>query len=256
MKRASLSVVVICKNEENNLRLCLESVAWADEIIIFDSGSNDGTLDVATEFTDMIFVDTDWQGFGKQRQKAQRHASGDWVLALDADERVSPELKEEIEAALKLDDRNRVYSLPRLTWAFGAYIRHSGWYPGYINRLFPREKVSYNDALVHEDVKVPKGMDVVRLNGNIEHFSFRNLRQWVHKTADYASAWAEEKQLKGKKSSLLKAMLHAFSGFVSIYIFKAGFLDGRQGLVLAILAAYSKFLKYTDLWLRTEEQVR
>ncbi len=252
MSRPRLSVALITKNENDNIKACLESVAWADEIVISDSGSTDDTLEIAARFTDRIFIDRDWQGFGIQRQRAQSRATGDWVLFIDADERVTPELKEEILGVLEQDDRGSIYALSRLSWCFGDFIRHSGWYPDYVDRLFPRDKAAYNDALVHEKLVYPSSMTRARLNGELLHFTFRDLEHWVGKTGTYAAAWAKQRELKGKTSSLTKAILHALAGFFRAYVLRRGFLDGRQGLLLAILGAYSKFLKYSDLWLRSQ----
>ncbi|HEY0720726.1 MAG TPA: glycosyltransferase family 2 protein, partial [Gammaproteobacteria bacterium] len=132
---ATLSVVMIVKNEASNLAACLDSVQWADEIVIVDSGSSDNTVEIAQRYTSKVFVESDWQGYGIQRQRAQRYATGDWVLMLDADERVTPELRASIEQVLKRDDRNAVYAVPRLSWCFGRFIRHGGWYPDRVVRL-------------------------------------------------------------------------------------------------------------------------
>ncbi len=252
MPRARLSVALITKNESEKIEKCLRSVEWADEIVIVDSGSTDDTLEKAAHFTDKIFVETDWQGFGPQRRRAHARATGDWVLTIDADERVTPELKEEILCVLKEDDRSKVFEFPHLTWCFGSFIRHSGWYPNYVLRLYPRDKAQYNEALVHEKLEVETSMETVRLKGDLLHFTYRNLEQWICKTGIYAAAWAKERERKGKKSSLFKGITHGLAGFGKAYFLRAGFLDGRQGLLLAILAAYSKFLKYADLWLRSQ----
>ncbi len=252
MERVRVSAVLITKNEAENIDACLQSVEWVDEIIIVDSGSTDGTLEIAGKYTDKIYLEKDWQGFGIQRQRAQARAKGDWILAIDADERVSPELKAEILSFVEEDDRTKVFAIPRLTWCFGAFIRHSGWYPDYVTRLYPREKAKYNDALVHEKVEVTDTLETIRLTENLLHFSFRDLKHWIGKTAAYAEAWADERERKGKKSSLFQGISHATAGFFKSYFLRAGFLDGRQGLLLGILAAYSKFLKYADLWLRSQ----
>jgi (heptosyl)LPS beta-1,4-glucosyltransferase len=252
MAASRLSVAIITRNEAENLEACLRTVAWADEIIVVDSGSTDGTLEIARRFTNKIFVESDWQGFGVQRQRAQEKATGDWILAIDADERVTPELKEEILKALKKDDRSKVFALPRLNWAFGSFIRHSGWYPDRVVRLYPREKAAYGPDLVHEKVVVPPSMEVVCLKGHLLHFTFRDLEHWVCKTARYAGQWAEGRQRQGKRGAFLQGITHAIGYFLRTYFFKRGFLDGRAGLLLALLGAYSRLLKYADLWLRQQ----
>lgn len=252
MSRAKLSVVMITKNEADNLEQSLRSVSWADEIVVFDSGSTDETLDIARRFTDKVYIEEDWPGFGPQRRRAQKKASGDWVLALDADEQVTVELREEIMAALERDDRSKVYFLPRLTWCYGAFIRHSGWYPDYVARLYPRDKAQYDEVLVHEKLEIGPGLEMVYLKGDLLHFTFRDLEHWVAKTARYAAAWAEQRKARGKKGSLWQGISHACAYFFKTYFLKAGFLDGRAGLLLAILGAYSRLLKYADLWLRDQ----
>lgn len=252
MPRASVSVVIITKNEADNIKDCLQSVEWADEIVVFDSGSTDCTLDIARRYTDKIYMDGDWPGFGPQRRRAQEKAGGDWILALDADEVVTPELKEEILVALKKDNRSHVYFLPRLTWSFGSFIRHSGWHPDYVARLYPRENAQYDEALVHEKLEIAPDMSKVYLKGNLLHFTFRDLEHWVKKTARYAAVWADERERKGEKASLGQGISHGLAYFLKTYFLKKGFLDGRAGLLLALLGAYSRLLKYADLWIRNQ----
>ncbi len=249
MVKVSLSVVLITKNEEENLEGCLESILWADEIVILDSGSSDCTLEIAKKYTKNIYTSSDWQGFGVQRQRAQAYAQGDWIFVIDADERVTPELKKEIQTVVDSDDRLKAYAVPRLSWAFGSYIHHSGWYPDYVVRVYPRESAQYDSVLVHEKVLLGEGMNVVKLQGDLLHFTFKNLEQWSNKTALFAAAWAKDRYEQGRKASLVSALGHAISYFVKSYILKRGFLDGRAGLLLAILGAYSRILKYAGLWL-------
>ncbi len=252
MSRANLSVVLITKNEAENLEACLHSVSWADEIVVLDSGSTDGTIEIARRFTDKVYINADWQGFGPQRQRAQEKASGDWIFFIDADERVTPELKNEIHAILELDDRQKIYAVPRLSWAFGSFLRHSGWYPDYVVRIYPRNRTGYDNAVIHEKVIFSEDLSEVFLHGDLLHYTFRDLEHWVNKTARYASAWAEDRHLKGKKGSVGAAIGHAIGFFCTAFFLRRGFLDGRAGLILALLGAYSRLLKYTDLWLRQQ----
>jgi len=247
---ATLSIVLITKNEADKLDACLESVSWADEIVVFDSGSTDNTVEIARRFTDSIFVEPDWPGFGPQRQRAQQKAHGDWIMMIDADEVVTSELREEIKSVISHNDQSNVYAVPRMTWAFGAYIRHSGWYPDYVVRIYPNALATYDDAAVHEKVVYAEGLTVVKLRGNLLHFTFKDLEQWINKTARYSAAWAEQKHRQGKRVSLFDAVSHAFIYFIKAFFIRRGFLDGRAGFVLAVLGAYSRFIKYTDLWLR------
>ena len=145
----TLSIIVITKNEERDLPRCLRSVWFADEIIVVDSGSSDRTVDIASEYTDKVFSYTDWQGFGTQKNRALSHATGDWVLSLDADEWLTAELCQEIRSVISHPDQS-IYEFPRLSSFCGSVIRHGGWYPDYVARLFKRGSTSFSDDLVHE----------------------------------------------------------------------------------------------------------
>lgn len=249
----TLSVVLIVKNESENIEACLESVSWADEIVLLDSGSEDDTVIKARKYTDKIFVETDWQGYGIQRQRAQVHASCEWVLMLDADERVTPELKVSIQHVLSKNNQSRVYAVPRLSYCFGRFIRHSGWYPDYVTRLYPSKKAQYNDALVHEKLQHDESLNEKKLKGDLLHYTYRDLHHYLVKSASYAKAWADQRQQKGKRTNLLQGFIHGVSCFLKMYLFRAGFLDGRAGLLLATLSAHSTFAKYADLWVRQQE---
>jgi (heptosyl)LPS beta-1,4-glucosyltransferase len=249
---ARLTVALIAKNEAEHIEACLQSVVWADEIVIIDSGSTDNTLEIAQRYTDKIFQETDWPGFGRQRQRAQNRSSGDWILALDADERVTPELKAEILAVLQQDDRQAVYAIPRLSWAFGAFIRHSGWCPDYVFRLYPAAKAGFDDAPVHEKLAIKPEMLRRYLKGHILHYTFRDLTQWTIKSAGYAGDWAKHKARGGKRTGFSACLIHPVAYFIKAYVLRCGFLDGKAGLLLAISGAYYRFLKYADLWLRNE----
>lgn len=249
---SSVSVVIIVKNEESMLEPCLQSVSWADEIVLLDSGSSDKTLDIAVQYGAKIFENLDWQGFGRQRQIAQSYARNDWVFWIDADERVSDDLALEIRQKVKQDNQNMVYAIPRLSWVFGRYIRHSGWYPDYVVRLYAREKTGYDDALVHEKVIVTKELTSKKLMADLIHFTYKDLHHYLTKSARYAQLWADQKQKQGKKTSLLQATLHALGCFIKMYLLKLGILDGRQGFLIALLSSHSSFIKYADLWVRQQ----
>lgn len=247
---ARLSVVMIVRDDAAMLRGCLESVTWADEIVIVDAGSGDDTVAVARQFTDRVYVEADWQGFGVQRQRAQSFATGDWIFAIDADERVTPELRRSIENVIAADDRSVVGSVSRLPYFHGRAIRHGGWYPDRVVRLYPRERTGYGDAVLHESVVVPPDMRVLRLEGDLLHYSFRDLQHYLVKSTKYAMIWAGARERRGRRASLGRAMGHGVATFVKIYVLRAGFLDGRMGLLVALLAAHSTFVKWAELWLR------
>ncbi|MGL4447158.1 MAG: glycosyltransferase family 2 protein [Aeromonas sp.] len=253
--KPTLAAVLIVKNEAENLHACLTSLAGVvDEIVILDSGSTDNTAAVAAEFGARFFVNKDWPGFGRQRQLAQDYVQSEWVLWLDADERLSPELAASIKQVLAAPKIDTIYSVPRLSWVFGRFIRHSGWYPDRVLRLYPTALTRYNTALVHEKVDVPQGVKVVPLSGDLLHFTYRDMEHYLVKSAGYARAWADQRAAKGKRSSLSQGLLHAIGCFTKMYLLKRGFLDGRQGLLLAILSAHSTFVKYADLWVREQDK--
>ncbi|BFU61053.1 MULTISPECIES: glycosyltransferase family 2 protein [Rodentibacter] len=249
----TISVAMIVKNEGKDLSKCLDTVkGWVDEIVILDSGSTDNTKEITLNYGAKFYENTDWQGFGKQRQLAQQYVTSDYVLWLDADERITPELRESIQQAVQKNTENTVYELPRVSEVFGREIRHSGWYPDYVVRLYRTDYAGYNDALVHEKVCYPNGTKVERLKGDLEHFTYKSIHHYLVKSAGYAKAWADQRQAKGKKANLLQGITHAISCFVKMYILKAGFLDGKQGFLLAVLSAHSTFVKYADLWERDQ----
>lgn len=249
----AISAVLIVKNEAHHLRACLETLSFADDIAVLDAGSSDETLAIARAFTDNVSVDADWQGFGVQRQRAEALARFEWILMIDADERVTDELKASILTAVAKGPA--VYSLPRLSWCFGRFIRHSGWYPDRVLRLYPKGRASFNAALVHEKLVVPDALDVKPLSGDLLHYTYRDVRHYLEKSAHYADAWAEQRATRGKSASIGQGVAHALGCFLKMYLLKAGFRDGRQGLLLAILSAHSTFNKYAALWVRGQQGV-
>lgn len=250
--RATIAAVIITKNEQDSLRDCLESLRWVDEIIIVDSGSTDSTEAIAREYTEHFYVNAEWPGFGKQKQLAQSYATSDWILAVDADERIDDTLRENILAMLENPPENTVYNLNELTWVFGRFLKHSGWYYRHV-RLYPNKLTKYNDNLVHESVIIPQGCQVAELDGDILHYSYQNLNHYLVKSAGYAKAWADQRQARGKKASLSQGMIHALGCFLKMYLLKRGFLDGKQGFLIAVLSAHSTFVKYADLWARDND---
>lgn len=248
----SIAAVLIVKNEAPVLAACLQKLDWVNEIIIQDSGSTDTTLDVARKFTDKIFVDTDWQGYGVQRQRAQSHATTNWILMVDADEHVTDELKAEIQKVVSGNDQSTVYELAILPWCFGRFIRHSGWYPAYKVRLYPNAVAKYGNERVHEKLHYTRDVSTKKLSGDLLHYTYRDLEHYLVKSARYATEWSEQRKLAGKSSSILNGLLHGVGCFIKMYVMNLGFLDGKQGFLLAVLSAHSTFVKYADLWIRTQ----
>ena len=250
MSHPLIAAVLIVKNEGQNLRACLQSVVgWVDEIVILDSGSSDNTLEIAAQFGARIFHNTPWPGFGKQRQVAQCHVTATWCLWLDADEVVPKELGEEIRGIVQQAPARNLYAFPRLNWYFGRYIRHCGWYPKPVVRLYPTNLTQYNDDAVHERVIIGREMSVHVCHNPLLHYPYTDLRHHVAKSSCYAHDWAQARHARGKRSSLLSAAAHALVRFIRMYLLQRGFLDGRAGLLLCILSSYYTYLKYAELWI-------
>ncbi len=254
MTKPTLAIALIVKNEAQHLEACLETVHdWVNEIVVMDSGSTDNTEEIARRYTDKFFVNDTWPGFGPQRRLAQSHVESDYILWLDADERVTPELKESILQAVAENKTNTLYQFARLSWVFGRYIRHCGWYPDRVLRLYPTKLTQYNDALVHEKVEMNSSMKLETLKGDAIHYTYNDIHHYLVKSAGYAKAWADQRQAKGKKSSLSQGIGHALGCFLKMYVLKRGFLDGKQGFLISLLSAHSTFVKYADLWARDND---
>lgn len=254
MNQPTLAVALIVKNEEKHLADCLNTVKdWVDEIIILDAGSTDRTEDIARQYTDKFYVNTNWPGFGPQRQLAQTYVTSDYVLWLDADERVTSELKSSILEAVQTHPLDSLYKVDRLSSAFGQFIKHSGWSPDWLVRLYPTKLTQYNDAMVHEKVEEPRGTKIHKLQGKLHHYTYDSLHQCINKNTKYIKIWADDKEGK-KKSSFSTALVHGFASFIKMYIIRLGFLDGKRGFILAWLTMNNTFCKYADLWLRSSNK--
>jgi glycosyltransferase involved in cell wall biosynthesis len=241
-----LSIILITKNEAANIRACLESVAWADEIVVVDSGSTDDTVAICKEFGAQVHVH-DWPGFGVQKNRALGYAAKDWVLSLDADERVTPELRAEIETILRSEDASDAYLVPRLSNYCGRFMRHSGWYPDLLPRLFKRGKARFSDDLVHERLIVEGNTG--KLQGMLLHYAFDDLEEVLHKVNQYSTAGAAMMQGRGREASLTGAVVRGLWSFVRTYVLRGGFLDGREGFMLAVSNAEGTYYRYLKLML-------
>lgn len=251
--QAQLSAALIVKNEATKLEACLQSLqGWVDEIVIVDSGSTDDTLHIAKRYGAKVYSHTDWQGFGTQRQRAQQYVTGQWILWLDADERISAPLKQSIQDALiqHTDTPNVIFEFNRFSWAFGKFIRHCGWYPDRVLRLYRPEYTSYSNDLVHESVKKPQNAQIINLKGDLLHYTFDSIPHYIQKQTQYAKAWAQQKHQQGKKVHYSSALTHAAFTFFKMFVLKRGFLDGKQGLMLSVLSAQFVYIKYMDLWVK------
>jgi len=239
-----LSIIIITKNEAEHISRCLESVSWADEIIVLDSGSTDNTVSLCRQYTPLVY-ETDWPGFGVQKQRALDKATGDWVLSIDADEQVSASLKMEIQQAMQRSDVQG-YEIPRLSSYCGRQIRHGGWWPDYVLRLFQRQAGRFSPDLVHERVIVDG--NIKRLQQPLLHEAFVSPEEVLDKINSYSSLGAQKMFEQGKSTHLSTAILKGVWAFFRTYFVKASFLDGAQGLMLAISNAEGTYYKYLKLW--------
>ncbi len=243
---SKLSVVVITKNEENNVRECLDSVSWADEIIVVDAGSTDLTVDIVKEYSKKVFS-RPWDGYGAAKNFGIAQCSGEWVLSIDADERITPELRDEILGHFENNDQKiSAFSVPRRANFLGKWIYHCGWYPGRITRVFRRSKGRFTEEKVHERLEID-GL-IVPLKSDLLHYTDPDLKSYFDKFNKYTSLAAEELMDRGKKFSLIKLIANPVWIFFRMYILKRGFLDGIPGFILCVLSANYVFTKYAKLW--------
>jgi len=240
---AKFSVILITKNEALNIRACLESVEWADEIIVVDSGSTDNTVEICNEFGAQVHV-RDWPGFGIQKNRALGYAVNDWILSIDADERVTPELHKQLLKAVEADGIDG-YFVPRLSQFCGRFINHCGWYPDFVLRLFKREKGNFSDDLVHESV-ILRGKSG-KLSSPLLHYSYMNKTDVNRKVEQYSTAAALQMLKTGKVITRLDAPLRAGWAFFRTYCIRLGFLDGTSGFEIACMNARTTYLKYMKL---------
>jgi glycosyltransferase involved in cell wall biosynthesis len=244
MKR--LSVILITHNEAHNIAGCLESVAFADDVVVVDCGSTDDTVALARSLGARVVTTTDWPGFGPQKNRALDHASGDWVLSIDADERVTPELRASILEAVS-QTALEAFELNRRSSFCGQYMAHSGWSPDWVVRLVRRGTARFSASLVHERLE-PAG-PVGRLQGRLLHESMRDFESVIDKLDRYSTAGAQALMARGVKGSMGKSLGHGLWAFLRTYIVRLGFLDGRLGLALAISNAEGTYYRYLKLWL-------
>ena len=249
----ALSVVLITKNEEANIERCLASVAWADELVVIDSQSTDDTVKIATRCGARVFSPM-WRGYGPAKQEGVNQASGDWILSIDADEVVSPELAEEIRAVLSNRTDRVGFYIPRKTEFLGRWILHCGWYPDHLLRLFRKSDGRFNDAVVHEKVVVEGATGFLR--GHLLHYSYPDLEHYLRKFNTYTTLGAEEAYRTGKKAGWSDLVIRPPVAFIKHYISKQGFRDGMQGFVLSVLSAMAVLTKYAKLWHKQRQIVK
>jgi glycosyltransferase involved in cell wall biosynthesis len=237
----SLSVVIITLNAEKHIRACLESVKWAEEIVVLDSGSTDDTVSICREYTTLVH-ETDWPGFGRQKNRAIAKATQEWVLVLDADEYLSEELQADIRAVMAKPKGAIAFKLRRYSTFMGKLIRHGDWGKDWVVRLFLRGRAQYNDARVHENLLVDGA--VSSLPGVLYHDTVTDIGTALRKLNEYSTLGAQQMQERGRQGSLLSACLHGGWSFCRCYLMHGGFLDGKEGYLVALLTAQASFYKY------------
>ena len=240
-----LSVTVITKNEAADVGDALASVAWADELIVVDSCSTDETVAIARQHTDRVVV-REWPGYIAQKNYAASLAAHDWILSLDADERVTPELASEIQACLKAAPREAAFQIPRVTWHLGRWIRSTDWYPDYQMRLYDRRSAEWTGRYVHEAVTV-RGT-AGRLRGELQHYAYRDIADHLETINHYTTLAARQMHEDGRRAGVFQLAGHPPLAFLRNYLAHGGIGDGLPGFIISALNAYYVFLKFAKLW--------
>lgn len=242
--REKISAIIIAGNEEKNIRECLESVSWCDEIILVDSESTDRTVEIAKEFTDKIFIKK-WEGFAVQKRFSLEKASNEWVISVDADERVSPQLKNEIEKILDSNAQFDGFKIPRENYFLNKKIKYCGWGNDFQLRLFKKSKAKVTDRKVHEGFIVDG--NVGKLDNALIHYTHQKISETINKINHYSTLEAEEKFGK-KKVKPLQILTHPIAAFLNHFISRKGYKDGVHGLMISLIHAMTNMLTYMKLW--------
>jgi glycosyltransferase involved in cell wall biosynthesis len=248
--RSTISAFVVCCNEERQIRRCLESVSWCDEIVVVDSGSTDSTLQICGEFTNKI-IQKPWRGYVEQKRFALEQCSADWVLNLDADEEVSPLLKQEILGVLAEDagptpPSYHGYLVNRVVFFLDRWWRKGGWYPEYRLRLCRRERTTWSGVDPHEKGVVDG--PTRRLTGELHHYSFADLTDYMRRMNTLASNAAETMVANGRKASFIDIVVRPWTRFFKFFVLKRGYREGLAGFIVAVIEGVSVFLKYSKVW--------
>ncbi|MCK4908588.1 MAG: glycosyltransferase family 2 protein [Planctomycetes bacterium] len=250
MPQPPISACVVTFNEKDNIKACLESLKWVDEIVVIDSFSTDGTTEICRQYTDKV-IQHQWPGFVKQKNYALSQATHDWVLSLDSDERVSPELKEAILKEWKKEswkDHDGFY-ISRRAFYLGRWIKHGGWYPDDKLRLFRKSKGAWDGIDPHDKIFLKEeGSRTKKIDGEIDHYTYKNISEQLKTIDRFSDASSGALIERGVKFSLLKLIFSAPVKFIETYVFKAGFLDGLPGFIIAVNSAFYTFNKYAKIW--------
>jgi glycosyltransferase involved in cell wall biosynthesis len=240
-----LSVTLITRDEAADIAAALESVGWADEIVVVDCGSTDGTVDIARRYTDRIFC-RDWPGYAAQKNVAAGLASHDWILSLDADERVTAALATEVREVLAGEPGVSAFRIPRVTRHLGRWIRSTDWYPDWQTRLYHRQRARWTGAYVHEAVDADGSVGA--LHHDIEHYAYRDIADHLETIDRYTTLAARQMREQGRRVGLLQLAGHPPLAFLRNYIARGGFRDGPAGFIISVMNAYYVFLKFAKLW--------
>jgi glycosyltransferase involved in cell wall biosynthesis len=241
---SKLSVTVVAKNEAADLGAALASVAWADEIVVVDSHSTDDTVALARQYTDRVVVH-DWLGHIEQKNHAASLASHDWILSLDADERVTPALAAEIKTALATEPAHAAFRIPRVTWHLGRWVRSTDWYPDFQDRLYDRRRARWTGRYVHEALQAAGSSG--QLRGEIQHYAYRDIADHLETIDRYTTLAAKQMQEDGRRAGLLQLAGHPPLAFLRNYIARGGIRDGVPGFIISAMNAYYVFLKFAKL---------
>jgi len=240
-----LSVTVITRDEAANLAAALDSVAWADEIVVVDSESSDATVAIAQRYTNRVIVRS-WPGYVDQKNRAAAEATYDWILSIDADERVSPELARDIRALIQHEPAAAGYRLPRVTFHLGRWIRTTDWYPDYQLRLYDRRRGRWTGKHVHESVRVDGPVE--DLASELHHLAYRDLAHHLQTMDRYSTLAAAEMREAGRTAGWLDLVVHPPAAFLRNYVLRGGFRDGVPGLIISLMNAAYVAVKFAKLW--------
>lgn len=251
LHRPTVSAFIVCMNEERQIRRCLDSIKWCDEIVVIDSGSTDRTLEICREYTDRI-VNRPWPGFVEQKRFGLLQCTSDWVLNIDADEVVTDELRDEIQATLMAPGGHQGFYLLRVVHYLGKFWRKGGWYPEYRLRLCLRTATTWGGDDPHEKAIVSG--PTRRLRGELHHFTYEDFSNQIRSLNNFATAAADTLWKKGVRPSLLKILLNPLARFVKFYLLRKGFREGMSGFLVAGIEAFYVYLKYVKLWERSQRR--
>ncbi|MBI2189660.1 MAG: glycosyltransferase family 2 protein [Acidobacteria bacterium] len=248
-----VTVTIITLKEAEHIAAAIDSARWADEVLVVDCGSTDGTVDIARS-TGAVVLCREWTGYVDQKNFAAERASHDWIFSLDADERITPALAAEVRTLLTTEPPLGGYRLPRVAYHLGRWVRTTDFYPDYQTRLYDRRTARWRGQYVHESVSVDG--PVGQLRHELQHYSFRNLRDQLDRINHYTTLAARQMHESGRRSGPLHLLVHPPAAFLRNYLLRRGILDGTAGLTISLMNAYSVFLKFAKLWeMQREEKV-